>query len=238
MASSESWKDLAEKFRAIPEAWTLTAEWNDPYYNGIGEWSINGSRTAKYKFEALATRAGREIAKKETSNLLTAWLNELKREHFGYKEMGSILTSKPDEPEVRYYHSGRIPGVCGESANFCNKLEARAVQAESDKDEPRPDFPSEPKTVPRPDAIKATSANRAKKQDLRRYLDAAKLTDRQYKCASLKWEYGLSISAIARELHLSRMTIDQHIKFAQKKFDASGMYEKMRKQLARTTLED
>jgi len=41
--------------------------------------------------------------------------------------------------------------------------------------------------------------------------DAAKLTDRQREVLSLKYEYGLSVSEIARRLGLHRKTVDEHI---------------------------
>jgi DNA-binding CsgD family transcriptional regulator len=76
------------------------------------------------------------------------------------------------------------------------------------------------------------NARHEKKQDLSRYLDAAKLTDRQYQCASLRWEYGLAVSQIARELKRHRKTVDQHIHSAQAKMRSSGLNEKMQKRLS------
>jgi len=76
------------------------------------------------------------------------------------------------------------------------------------------------------------NAKRVKKQDLSRYLDAANLTDRQYECASLRWEYGFSVSKIARQLNLNRKTVDQHIQSAQAKMRSSGLYEKVRRRLS------
>jgi DNA-binding CsgD family transcriptional regulator len=86
-----------------------------------------------------------------------------------------------------------------------------------------------------PQAQRGTTRNakHPKKHDLSRYLDVAHLTDRQYECSSLKWEFELSVSEIARKLHLSRKTVDQHIHSAQAKMRSSGLYEKMRKNLSR-----
>jgi len=77
-----------------------------------------------------------------------------------------------------------------------------------------------------------------KKQDISRYLDIASLTDKQYQCASLKWEYSLSVSEIARQLHISRKTVGQHIEYAQRKMRSAGLYEKMKKGLSKVRLED
>ena len=80
--------------------------------------------------------------------------------------------------------------------------------------------------------IRTKSGNRIKRAELSRYLDTANLTERQYECSSLKWEYGLDVSEIARELDVTRRTVDNHIRAAQVKIDASRKYEKRRKMLA------
>ena len=74
---------------------------------------------------------------------------------------------------------------------------------------------------------------RIKKHDLSRYLDEANLTERQYQCASLRWEHGLSVSQMAKELRLHRKTIDQHIESAKAKMRSAGLYEKVKKGLAK-----
>ena len=51
----------------------------------------------------------------------------------------------------------------------------------------------------------------AKQQQLSMYFDNAKLTDLQLQIASLKWEYGLSVSEIARRFDKHRSTIDEHL---------------------------
>jgi DNA-binding CsgD family transcriptional regulator len=99
------------------------------------------------------------------------------------------------------------------------------------------------KTVGQPMATQAPlgttrNAKHAKKHDLSRYLDVAHLTDRQYQCSSLKWEFELSVSEIARKLELHRTTVDQHIHSAQAKMRSSGLYEKMRKNLSRVQPEE
>lgn len=50
-----------------------------------------------------------------------------------------------------------------------------------------------------------------KKTDLSRYLDSSALTDRQRSCLSLRLEYELSVSAIARSLKISRPTVREHL---------------------------
>ena len=75
-------------------------------------------------------------------------------------------------------------------------------------------------------------AKHVKKRDLNMFLDSAGLTERQHQCASLRWECELSVSAIARELNIRRITVDEHLKYARRKMEASGQYEKMRRNLS------
>lgn len=95
--------------------------------------------------------------------------------------------------------------------------------------QPRPSFP---KSDGKNTAIRRTVAPR-KKVDLSRFLDAARLTEKQYQCASLKWEYGFSISEISRKLDRTRKTVDDHLGAAQKKMRSSGQYEQVKRKLAR-----
>jgi len=66
----------------------------------------------------------------------------------------------------------------------------------------------------------------AKKTDLARYLDEARLTERQRECISLKLEYGLGITAIAERLGISRKTVDEHIEAAERNLSAARDREK------------
>jgi DNA-binding CsgD family transcriptional regulator len=100
------------------------------------------------------------------------------------------------------------------------------------------DSPSLPRSEAKSGEIESRLTDRTKKHDLSRYFDSAKLTERQYQCASLRWEYELSVSAIARELHLSRKTVDQHLSAVQKKMQVSGQYERVKKGLAKFNPEE
>jgi DNA-binding CsgD family transcriptional regulator len=101
-----------------------------------------------------------------------------------------------------------------------------------------------PSTTPESPSSKASEgrktggSERPKKQDLSRYLDIAGLTDKQYQCASLRWEYSLSVSEIARKLRISRATVSQHIAYAQRKMRSSGLYEKVKKGLSKVRPEE
>jgi predicted DNA-binding protein YlxM (UPF0122 family) len=66
----------------------------------------------------------------------------------------------------------------------------------------------------------------AKQQRLSMYFDNAKLTDLQLQVASLKWEYGLSVSEIARRFDKHRSTIDEHLAAIKGKVEQAHSAEK------------
>lgn len=240
MASSDFWRDLAERFRMIPNSWAMMAMLNlNPERNGL-RWELAGQRDSLDEFRTLAMRAGKEVANAIATNLLDAWFNMLRERAFGFKAGQPILGIKPDGSGPRHYLTGTIYDLPKESARLCKTLEASALQKEFEEkqrtvaiDIPQPQM-GKPATPP----SEIKPIKRVKKRDLSRYLDVAKLTDRQYECASRKWEYDLSISQIARELQLTRKTVDQHIEAAQTKMRLAGMYEKMKKGLVKFQPED
>ena len=73
----------------------------------------------------------------------------------------------------------------------------------------------------------------AKTTDLSKYLDGAKLTDRQRECFSLKFEYGLRVSEIVIRLGLSRKTVDEHIAAAKRRLDWLKIKERQKANSAR-----
>ena len=75
MASSDLWRELAIQFRNLPEAGILRADWQYSVGSGVpGEWRLTGgaSISAERQFEALARRAGAEIADENASDLLVS----------------------------------------------------------------------------------------------------------------------------------------------------------------------
>lgn len=65
-----------------------------------------------------------------------------------------------------------------------------------------------------------------KKTNLSNYFDQAGLTDRQHECASLKHEYGLTVTEIAERLGLSRKTVDEHLAAAEYRIESSRAKER------------
>ncbi len=60
-----------------------------------------------------------------------------------------------------------------------------------------------------------------KKVDLSRYMDRARLSDRQRECFSLTNEYGYKQIVIARRLNLHHSTVQYHIKRANDRIERS-----------------
>jgi len=74
----------------------------------------------------------------------------------------------------------------------------------------------------------------SKKQDLSRYLDSPDLTERLHQCLSVRLEYGMRKSDIARQLGINRKTVDEHIVAGQKKIqqaEANRIAQKNRAKL-------
>jgi DNA-binding CsgD family transcriptional regulator len=231
MASSGDWRNLAEQFRAIPNGWAMMAILNlNPERNGL-RWELAGERGSLDEFRILAMRAGKEIANVFSNNLLDAWLNLLRERDFGFKAAQPVLGINRNGSGPRHYLPGTIYDLPRESVRLCRVLEASAMEAEF-KEKQRAitdDSPQSPTVETEIPPAKIKPAKRFKKQDLSRYFDAASLTDKQYECASLHWEFGIPKAQIARELGLHRKTVDQHLQAASAKMRSSGGHEKMRK---------
>ena len=65
-----------------------------------------------------------------------------------------------------------------------------------------------------------------KKSHISDYLDAAGLTEAQHEAATLRWEYGLSVSKIARRLGKNRTSIQERLDAAKQKIAQSRSSEK------------
>ena len=131
MASSDFWRDLAEQFRSIDNAWSIRADWHNIAGElEFGHWHLTGETAGIFNFKAIAARGATEIVDTRVSDLLSAWLDKLRLEDFGFKSMRFDITQNPDGSELEECVGGSIAYVCESSANYCKKLEADAVQAE------------------------------------------------------------------------------------------------------------
>jgi DNA-binding NarL/FixJ family response regulator len=77
----------------------------------------------------------------------------------------------------------------------------------------------------------------AKGTDLSSYFDPANLTDAQHEVLSLRLEYGMSISAIARRFKRHRKTIQEILTAGETKIQQAGASEKRAKQRAKVNPE-
>ena len=72
------------------------------------------------------------------------------------------------------------------------------------------------------------------KADFSNYFDAARLTEKQRECASLRWEYALSVSEIARRLGKDRKTVQDLLAATKKKMSIAKNREAGRKKASIT----
>jgi DNA-binding CsgD family transcriptional regulator len=74
----------------------------------------------------------------------------------------------------------------------------------------------------------------AKKSDMSNYFDAAKLTDKQRECISLRFEHEWPVAKIARRLSITRKTVDEHIAAAKKKINLAQASDRRSKEKAKS----
>jgi hypothetical protein len=72
------------------------------------------------------------------------------------------------------------------------------------------------------------------KNDMTSYFDAARLTEKQREVASFAWEYGLTVTEIARRTGKHRTTVDELLAAAKKKIDEAGANERGARKRAET----
>jgi len=208
----------------------------NPENDGL-HWELAGTPNDLDDFRALAMRGGKELDYAGTMDFIGVWLNHLREHGFGFKPGEPVFGIKADRSGPIHYLPGTIHELAEESGRLCKMLEAQAIAQEPKFGSARDSIPIPPN--PQTSSVSESSpVRRMKRVDLSRYLDGANLTEKQHQCASLKWEYGLSISQIAKELAIHRKTVDEHIQSAQKKMDRSGQYDAVQKHLARFNLDD
>jgi DNA-binding XRE family transcriptional regulator len=133
MANSGFWRDVAEKFRAIPDPdGLLGADWTHTATSGLPfKWSlrsirvVGGTQTVRVRFEALARHSASQIPPTTgRRDLIDAWLDALNKEiptdDFTREQQDDAIVLK-----------GRINRICERSADYCNILESRALEIES-----------------------------------------------------------------------------------------------------------
>jgi hypothetical protein len=129
MATSEFWRDLAEKFRSLPNSEILGAEWDLTVGSNVKSWRlVGGDEGLNGRFETLAMRAASQIANPGTRPLMFVWLEAVQASVW---VMGYIRNA--DGTDGSHHVGGRIGRICEASANYCSHLEAIAIQREFEK---------------------------------------------------------------------------------------------------------
>jgi hypothetical protein len=137
MLSSEFWRGMAPKFRAIPDHGMLRADWSITVKAGdalppTASWRFAGldrnTRSMQYEFDALARQCGPKVYPNMDS--LDGWLEELRSRRLN---AGATLAGheySPDNVLVSNSYSGTISSVCQASADLCRILESLALETE------------------------------------------------------------------------------------------------------------
>lgn len=107
---------------------------------------------------------------------------------------------------------------------------ARQVARAANAQAPQPSAQSTTKA----DAPKELKELGKKEMELSQYFDAANLTERQYQCASLKWEYGRPTREIARRLDLHHKTVQECLNAVGRRLERDQNFKrKLKERMAR-----
>src|SRR5439155_3010613 len=133
MASSEFWQQRAPVFLQIPGHEMLRADGH--YIIGSGEpwrWQFAGGATefTRETFENLARSSAFEIAPTDTTDLLVAWLEAIRKEQINFHSNMTAEEVPDDGSKGLHYVLGTIDRVCEASAILCRRLANRALQTE------------------------------------------------------------------------------------------------------------
>jgi hypothetical protein len=133
MASSQFWQERAPVFLQVPGHEMLRAD--GQYTVGSGKswhWQFAGGATefTRETFENLARGCAFEIAPTDTTDLLIAWLETIRKECINFRSDITAYDVNEDGTEGSHYVAGTIDRVCEASAILCRRLASRALQAE------------------------------------------------------------------------------------------------------------
>jgi hypothetical protein len=137
MATSEFWRDLAAQFKALPlECSVLYATRDYMVGSGrVGQWTLNGTRSAVAQFDPLARRGASELQNAKIPDLLIAWLEALMaNEPLAFKQEPYVaIEENPDGSNGPQHMLGTLLHLRDASVNFCHTLESEALQRESEE---------------------------------------------------------------------------------------------------------
>jgi hypothetical protein len=115
MTDSAFWRDLHDKFVAFQDRLSASS----------------GATCLTYKqFEVLAKRGASEIARPGTSNLLSVWLEAVRKEDPDFRSLYLAKEVSSLAEFEQNFKIGTLDRMCQDSATFCKGLENKAVQAE------------------------------------------------------------------------------------------------------------
>jgi DNA-directed RNA polymerase specialized sigma24 family protein len=211
---ADEWRDFRDQFRALGEQGLSATCFNSSWEKVAWTLEGNASEGAKAAYKALATRAGIKLGAPEGFRPFEYWLEAVNRHK-------------------------TIWDLCEDSATFCSHLELKELeQSELERQElqsRRAD--GQAQTAPEPPEATADTPMGfdglgQKWMDLSRYFDAADLTERQRECASMRYEYRLSVTQIARRQGLHRKTVQESLHAGNKRLERDEKFKQALKRRA------
>lgn len=184
MLDSEFWRNLAEQFRRIDPRGVLVAEWAAVRES---HWELRYGQFAAYaaQFEPLARRGGMKL--NSTKDSLEVWLESMRNEGIYHTEEmtsgGSLIACT-------------IPALCTQSANFCNRLESLALEAERLQQQR---ISSESAALSTPSSLESSAPFEDNNETVGEQIDR------------LRDECVLSIEELAEEVKLHPTNVSRHI---------------------------
>ena len=154
MANSAFWRDLADQFLALQDRLRPASGADDLIYKSL---------------EVLAKRGASEIAGASAPDLLTVWIEALRKEGLAFQSSNQSNEVLSADDYAQKITMGTIDGICQASATFCKRLEDQAVQAEFEEQgrsaSPRPAPAPAPASAPVPQEPKATQVAPAQPEE-------------------------------------------------------------------------
>jgi hypothetical protein len=130
MIDSDFWRDLAVQFHSVDKYdHQLAADWNQEIGGDHVRWELRGADSTKSEFDPLARRGAIKLASASSTDLLSTWLDAIKREMPGGDREGTGYQQE-DTGEKKHFNFGKIQRIGLVSAQLCKKFESRSLEKE------------------------------------------------------------------------------------------------------------
>ena len=131
MRDSDFWHDLAAEFSALDRFdKAISASWHEEVGTGSVRWALRGAESTKVEFDPLARRAGQRYPTPQSGDLLSIWLNAIRKEIPSSDREGSG-TGQSETGEQTNFKFGTIQRLSLLSSQLCRRIESRTLESET-----------------------------------------------------------------------------------------------------------